>query len=68
MLPMKVEIGKNFKGCLSSFDIITKNYQGKYRHHEPFEKISGWFLNTFSLISKKGKIAQTQDAIELIFR
>ena len=28
MLPMKVQIGKNFKGCISSFDIITKNSKG----------------------------------------
>jgi len=54
MLPMKVEIGKNFQGCLSSFDIITKNYQGKYRHHEPFEKMSGKTSDNQMLVSKVG--------------
>ena len=29
MLPMKVAIGKSYKGCISSLDIITKNAQGE---------------------------------------
>ncbi|KAL5247648.1 hypothetical protein ACHWQZ_G019512 [Mnemiopsis leidyi] len=41
MLPMKVVIGKSYKGCISSLDIITKNAQGVRRHHEPLDKLAG---------------------------
>lgn len=54
MLPMKVEIGKSYKGCISSLDIITKNAQGKRRHHEPLDKLSGKTKDEQISINTKG--------------
>ncbi|XP_063693071.1 uncharacterized protein LOC134824967 isoform X2 [Bolinopsis microptera] len=54
MLPMSVEVGKSFKGCISSLDIITKNAQGKRRHHEPLDKLAGVSTDEQISISTEG--------------
>ena len=30
MLPMTVEIGEGYQGCISSFDIVTTNADGRF--------------------------------------
>eukprot|EP00116_Pleurobrachia_bachei_P008814 sb/3469076/ len=57
MLPMTVEIGEGYQGCISSFDIVTTNADGKYRHHEPFAVHNGQSEDKQMVVSTTGNFS-----------